>query len=65
MTIGVMTFDDVKSYYGSAAKAAAALNMERQSVYRWQEGVPELVQYKIHYLTSGALPLDPKFVRQS
>lgn len=59
-----MTFDDIKSYYGSAAKAAKELGMKRQAIYRWQEGVPELTQYKLHYLTKGALPLDPGLRRE-
>lgn len=61
-----MTFDDVKTYYGSAAKAASELGMARQAIYRWQyDGIPEMTQYKIHYLTDGALPIDQKFVRES
>ena len=59
LTIRAMTFEDVKTYFGSAAKAADALGMERQSIYRWQtEGVPELMQFKLHYVTRGVLKLD-------
>lgn len=58
-----MTFEDVKSYYGGAAKAAKALGMRRQSVYHWQTKVPELVQYKLYYVTAGKLALDPNLVR--
>lgn len=59
-----MTFNDVKSHFGSVAKAAKAIGMERQSVYRWQdEGIPEMTQYKLHYLTDGKLALDPDLAR--
>ena len=54
-----MTFTDLKTYYGSAAKAALALGIRRQVVYRWQDKVPALYQYKAHHFSGGELPLDP------
>lgn len=54
-----MTFDDVKAYFGTAAKVADAVGMERQSVYRWKEvGIPPLRQLEFEHLTEGALKAD-------
>lgn len=45
-------------HFGSASKAATALNMHRQRVSRWKEGIPLEVQLEIEVSTEGALKAD-------
>ena len=52
----VMDYAQIKTHYGSANKAALALGVSRQAVYRWrQTGVPLDKQFIIEQLTNGAL----------
>lgn len=55
-----MTFDDIKSYYGTVEKARTALGLKsRQTLYNWREyGVPDGEQCRIQILTDGALKAD-------
>jgi hypothetical protein len=56
-----MTFDDIKTHFGSVEKARLALGFKsRQAIYRWKYagGIPEPQQFRIQVLTGGALHAD-------
>lgn len=46
-------------HFGGVTKLAAKLGVSRQAIHAWPEIVPDLWQYKLHYLSDGKLPLDP------
>ncbi len=50
-----MKKSDAVAHYGTAAELARALGISRQAVHFWRDDVPELYQYKLQYLTNGAL----------
>lgn len=61
-----MTYEDLCSHFGNANRAASSLNMHRQRVYRWKQGIPRDVQIEIEVLTEGKLKADvPQQIRQS
>jgi hypothetical protein len=61
-----MTFDQLCQHFGNANKAAAKLNMHRQRVYRWKDGIPLEAQIEIEVATGGALKADlPRQMRRS
>lgn len=53
-----MTFDQLCQHFGNANKAAAALDMHRQRVYRWKAGIPLGAQIDVELKTAGALKAD-------
>ena len=55
-----MNLDHLKSHYGSIAKAAQAIGVHRQAVYRWKDGIPFPRQCEFEVLTQGALKADRK-----
>lgn len=55
---------DVIEHFGSAAQAAAALDISKQAVGDWPEIVPEGAAYKIQVITGGALQVDPAVYRR-
>jgi hypothetical protein len=60
-----MTFDDLIDHFGSVDKAAKALGLSRQGVYRWQGRdipLPQQIAYEV--ATKGRLKADlPRSVR--
>lgn len=46
-------------HFGGAAKLAKMLDLTRQAIYMWPDEVPDLYQYKLHYLSKQQLPLSP------
>jgi transposase len=60
-----MTFDEIKTHYGSVAKARDALGLKsRQTIYDWQKrGVPSGWQARIELLTDGKLKADENSLR--
>ena len=61
-----MTYDDVVQHYGSAEKAADALGLTRQGVFRWKgTQIPLDQQVAYEVATNGALRADlPESVRE-
>jgi hypothetical protein len=52
----MIKFDDLIAHFGSQAKAAKALNLDRQVVWAWKHrGIPLTRQYQIQVVTDGAL----------
>lgn len=48
-------------HFGSAQGVALASGLKtRQAVYGWGREVPDLYQFRLHYLTGGALRLSPR-----
>ena len=61
-----MTYDQLVSYYGSGAAAAAAIDTDRQRVHGWKVSgsIPIEVQIEYEVESKGALRADlPKSVR--
>lgn len=51
-----MTYSDLIDTYGSQAKAAKALGLNRQTVHRWKTaGIPFEAQFRIQMKTKGKL----------
>jgi hypothetical protein len=48
----------VINFFGSASKAAEALDITRQAVGEWGEILPELMAYKVQVVTKGKLQVD-------
>lgn len=48
---------DAIKYYGSVKRLSDALGLWPQTVYLWKDDVPELIAYKLHHITGGALAL--------
>lgn len=49
---------DAIAFFGGAQQVARAAGLKtRQAIYFWPKVVPELYQYKFHYLSRGRLPL--------
>jgi hypothetical protein len=48
---------DAIKHFGGPTKLAALLDVTRQAIYMWPETVPDLYQYKLHYLSNGALEM--------
>ena len=61
-----MTFEDLKSHYGSIEKARTALGLKsRQTLYNWRDGgIPDGEQCRIELLTEGALKADESSVNK-
>lgn len=55
----MLTKDVIKHFKGKAA-VAAALGIEKPSVYGWGKIVPALRQIQLELITKGALKADPK-----
>lgn len=51
---------DAINHFGGVKPLADALGVWPAAIYKWGENVPELVAYKLHVITSGALKLDSK-----
>lgn len=51
---------DAINHFGGVKPLADALGVWPAAVYKWGENVPELVAYKLHVITGGALKLDSK-----
>ena len=51
---------DVIDHFGSALKAAKALGISHQAIYKWRELVPERMAYRIHAKTRGRLKANPE-----
>lgn len=45
-------------HFGGVTKLASKLGITRQAIHAWPDEVPDLYQYKLHYLSDGKLPLD-------
>ena len=60
-----MKHKDVIKYFGSATKAAAALDVTAQTITRWERegGIPINAQKAIAWDTQGALKPDTKDVK--
>lgn len=58
-----MKAHEVIDYYGSIGKAANALGLQRQAVWKWTKRtdgmVPPLSAARLHDLTRGKLRFDP------
>jgi hypothetical protein len=50
-----MKTQDAIDHYGSIAKLAKALDVDRSAVLHWKGSVPLLRQYQLEVLTKGAL----------
>jgi hypothetical protein len=50
-----LTKKQVLAYYGTAREAADAIGITSQSIYNWDEFVPELAAYRFHLATDGEL----------
>lgn len=61
-----MTYDDLIEHFGSAEKAADALELTRQGVFRWKgRDIPLEQQVAYEVATKGALKADlPRAVRE-
>lgn len=57
-----MTKTQAIKHYGSISALARALDVTYEAVRQWDEVIPELRQYQIERLTSGALKATPKRV---
>lgn len=53
-----MRKSDVIKFFGTGAKAARALNIDRTALYQWGELVPESRQYELEVKTNGLLKSD-------
>ena len=54
-----MNMKQVKKYFGSDAKAAAALDKSVRTLSTWnRDGIPMIYQHAIADLTKGALKVD-------
>lgn len=54
-----MTYEDVVAHYGSRKAAMHGLNISPQVLNNWKSrGIPGDAQFKVHYYTDGALPID-------
>ncbi len=59
-----MTYEQVLSYYGTAANIARAFDVRSASVAAWKrDGVPEVRQYQIEIATKGKLKADKPAMR--
>jgi hypothetical protein len=45
------------NYFGGVPKLARVLGVTRQCVYKWPDQVPDLYQYKLHFLSDYKLPV--------
>jgi len=50
-----MTLRDALKHFGSRAQIARALGVSRQSITRWQHGIPLRRQYELEDITGGKL----------
>lgn len=55
-----MKKQDAINHFGGVKPLADALGVWPAAIYKWGENVPELVAYKLHVITDGALKLDSK-----
>lgn len=61
-----MNYSQVITYYGSAAKAAAAAGIFRTGIYRWKRTIPIESQIKLEIDSKGFLRADlPKAIREA
>jgi len=44
-------------HFGGVTKLSGLLGISRQAIYMWPDEVPDLYQYKLHYLSEQRLPL--------
>ena len=47
-------------HFGGVSKLAAKIGISRQAIHAWPETVPERWQYTLHYMSDGALPVNPR-----
>ena len=59
-----MKKSDVIKHFGSAVKAADALEVTKQAVNGWGEVIPEGMAYKTQVITGGALRVDAAMYRK-
>jgi len=45
-------------YFGGVKPLADALGVWPAAVYKWGDDVPEMVAYKLHVITEGALKIE-------
>lgn len=45
-------------HFGGVKPLADALGVWPAAVYKWSDDVPEMVAYKLHVITDGALKLE-------
>jgi len=45
-------------YFGGVKPLADALGVWPAAVYKWGDDVPEMVAYKLHVITDGALKIE-------
>jgi hypothetical protein len=55
-----MTYQELIAYFGTCAKAARALGVDRRVVHRWKRaGIPLARMYQIQVITEGVLLVAP------
>lgn len=47
-------------HFGGVSKLAAKIGISRQAIHAWPETVPDRWQYKLHYLSEGALAVNAR-----
>ena len=55
-----MTKKQAVDHFGSVSALARALGVTYEAVRQWGNDIPELRQYQLEHLTSGALKAAPK-----
>lgn len=53
----------VKSHFKSSKVIAKVLGISKSAVAQWPEIVPERSAYRLQYITSGQLQVDPTLYR--
>lgn len=48
-----MELEKVLEHFGGPSALAEKLNIARQAIYQWENGIPLLRQYQIQALTDG------------
>lgn len=52
-------------HFGGIPKMSRILGVTRQAIYKWPEEVPDLYQYKLHYLSGYRLRVTGSPTRQA
>lgn len=55
-----MKTQEAIEFWGSRERLAQAAGVDRSAISHWGPFVPELRQYQLHYLSKGALKVDPR-----
>lgn len=55
-----MTKQDAIEHFGGVRELAEALGIWPNTIYRWDESPPDIMQYKIEVLTQGQLKAERK-----